>query len=80
MGQRRWDIVLDRDMTILLPEAEPINALTRFLAIDGRDDILNRDIAAVDLRLGQRPVLRLTPFATLQMRRGRGLAPTETDL
>lgn len=82
VGERRWDVVLDRDQRILLPEgqAAALAALQRFLAEDARTDILNRDVADVDLRLAHRPVLRLTPYAGLQLRRGRGLEPMETDL
>jgi cell division protein FtsQ len=82
VGERRWDIALDRDQRILLPEgqAAALAALQRFLAEDARADILNRDVADVDLRLAHRPVIRLTPYAGLQLRRGRGLEPMETDL
>jgi cell division protein FtsQ len=82
VGARRWDVALDRDQRILLPEgqAAALAALQRFLAEDARADILNRDVADVDLRLAHRPVVRLTPYAGLQLRRGRGLEPMETDL
>jgi cell division protein FtsQ len=82
VGERRWDVALDRDQRILLPEgqAAALAALQRFLAEDARSDILNRDVADVDLRLAHRPVIRLTPYAGLQLRRGRGLEPMETDL
>nr|WP_253944138.1 cell division protein FtsQ/DivIB [Pseudogemmobacter hezensis] len=84
MGERRWDIVLDRDQRILLPEDNPVRALERLLALDKAQDMLARDLASVDLRLPTRPTLRLTPFAMNEMRRGRGLDPlpetVETEL
>lgn len=81
MGKRRWDIVLDRDQRILLPADAPIAALERLLALDQAEDLLARDISAVDLRSDQRPVLRLAPFALTELRRARGLVPvTENDL
>lgn len=80
MGERRWDIVLDRDQRILLPAAEPVTALERLLALDAAQDILARDLAAVDLRLAERPVLRLAPYALVEMRRARGILSPETDL
>ena len=80
MGERRWDIVLDRDQRILLPGADPVAALERLLALDAAQDILARDIAAVDLRLSERPVLRLAPYALVEMRRARGILPPEADL
>lgn len=75
MGARRWDIVLDRDQRLLLPATDPVAALERLLALDQAEDLLARDILAVDLRVPQRPVLRLAPFATSELRRARGLTP-----
>lgn len=80
MGERRWDIVLDRDQRILLPADNPVAALQRLLTINSTEDLFARDIAAFDLRIGQRPVLRLTPYAQLQLRRARGLEPLESEL
>lgn len=80
MGERRWDIVLDRDQRILLPEHEPLAALERLIALDAAQPILARDVAAVDLRLPARPVLRLAPYALAELRRARGILPLETDL
>ena len=64
MGERRWDIVLDRDQRILLPEQGPVEALDRVIALDGAQDILSRDITRVDLRLGARPTAQMSEFAT----------------
>jgi cell division protein FtsQ len=80
MGERRWDVVLDRDQRILLPADNPVAALQRLLTINTTEDLFARDIAAFDLRIGQRPVLRLTPYAQLQLRRARGLEPPESEL
>ena len=80
MGERRWDIVLDRDQRILLPADNALGALQRLLTINASEDLFARDIAAFDLRIGQRPVLRLTPYAQLQLRRARGLEPSESEL
>ncbi len=64
IGDRRWDIVLDRDQRILLPEDAPVNALERVIALDGAQDILSRDIRRVDLRLGARPTVMMSEYAT----------------
>ena len=81
MGERRWDIVLDRDQRILLPTANPVGALERLLALDQAKDLLARDILSIDLRSEQRPALRLAPFALNEARRAAGLIPmTESDL
>jgi cell division protein FtsQ len=80
MGERRWDVVLDRNQRILLPADNPVGALQRLLTINTTEDLFARDIAAFDLRIGQRPVLHLTPYAQLQLRRARGLEPPESNL
>lgn len=80
MGERRWDIMLDRDQKILLPAENPVQAVERLIALDQVQDLLARDILTVDLRNEHRPVLRLSPFALEIMRLGRGIAPVETKL
>lgn len=79
-GERRWDIVLDRDQRILLPAAGPIRALERLMALDKAEDLLARDILAVDLRNGQRPVLRLAPYALGELRRAQGIDTSGSEL
>jgi cell division protein FtsQ len=79
MGERRWDVVLDRDQRILLPEAEPVPALERLLADDAARKVLARDILAVDLRIPGRPSLRLAPHALTELRRASGILPEESE-
>lgn len=79
-SERRWDIVLDRNQRILLPATEPVPALERMLALDQAEDLLARDILAVDLRNQQRPVLRLSPNALGEMRRAQGIDVTGSEL
>lgn len=59
MGERRWDMVLDRDQRILLPEADPVSAIQRVIALDEAEDLLGRDLTVVDMRNGNRPTIRL---------------------
>lgn len=59
MGERRWDMVLDRDQRILLPEEDPLLALERVIALHEATDLLGRDVTVVDMRNGARPTLRL---------------------
>ena len=63
VGERRWDLVLDREQRIQLPEDDPATALKKVIALDGAQDLLARDIAAIDFRNPRRPVLRLTTGA-----------------
>lgn len=64
MGNRRWDVVLDRDQRILLPEEAPLPALERVIALERAQEVLTRDVARVDMRLGKRPTVRMTKDAT----------------
>ncbi|ETX28215.1 cell division protein FtsQ/DivIB [Roseivivax isoporae] len=63
MGERRWDVVLDRGQRIMLPETGAVQALERAIAMDDAVDMLGRDLVAVDLRLPERPTLRMTDYA-----------------
>ena len=63
---RRWNIVLDNGVQLLLPEQDPGAALVAVSALDGENGLLSRDIAAVDLRLADKLVVRLTDEGALQ--------------
>ncbi len=68
VGQRRWDLVLDRDQRILLPETGAVRALERVIALDQAEQMLERDLTVVDMRNEQRPTIRLAADALAQMR------------
>lgn len=80
MGERRWDMVLDRDQRILLPEINPQAALERLIALDQTEQLLARDLLTVDFRLSARPTLRLAPHALTELRRDKGLLTVENEL
>ncbi len=61
VGERRWNLVLDRDQTIMLPARDPLRALDHALALHRAQGLLERDIVAVDLRLPARITVRLAP-------------------
>jgi len=68
VGERRWDIVLDRGQVIQLPSAEPVRAVDRVIALDTARNLLSRDIAVVDLRNRDRATVRLTEDAVAALR------------
>ena len=68
VGERRWDVVLDRGQRILLPEDAPVQALERVIALGQVHDMLERDLVAVDMRLAQRPTIRMNEPAVEQWR------------
>lgn len=54
VGERRWNLQLDRNITVLLPEREPKQAWLRFAGLVERDGLLTRAIRSVDMRLEDR--------------------------
>jgi cell division protein FtsQ len=75
MGERRWDMVLDRDQRILLPGQDPVAALNRVIALDQAQDMLARDLSIVDMRLPRRPTIRLAQPATADIRNSEFIEP-----
>jgi len=69
MGDRRWDVVLDRDQRILLPAENPIAALGRVVVLHQARDLLDRDVATVDMRNANRPTLKMNKEAADAFRR-----------
>ena len=67
VADRRWDLRLDNNVTISLPENDVEAAFDRFNAFDNGRNVLDRDITLVDLRLDDRITLRLSP-ASLERR------------
>jgi cell division protein FtsQ len=80
VGERRWDVVLDRGQRLLLPADQPVRALERVIALDAAEGLLDRDILAVDLRLPHRPTLRLSPEAAETLRASRRAQAERADL
>ncbi|WP_176249435.1 cell division protein FtsQ/DivIB [Sulfitobacter sp. HGT1] len=74
MGGRRWDVVLDREQRILLPEKGAIQALERVIALEGAQEVLTRDVARVDMRLAQRPTVQMNKEATQEWWRIRQIS------
>lgn len=66
VADRRWDLRLENGVTIRLPESGEDAAIAEVLDLDRREGLLSRDIAAVDLRLEDRLVIKLTPEAMEQ--------------
>ncbi len=61
VGGRRWNLVLKDGTTIELPDNHAPVALARLAALDAKYALLDRPLAVVDMRLGDRLVLRPWP-------------------
>lgn len=66
MGERRWDMVLDRGQRILLPVDNPVQALDRVLVLNQSNDMMARDLAHVDMRIAARPTIRMNADAVAE--------------
>jgi cell division protein FtsQ len=61
VADRRWDLHLHNGLIVKLPERGEAQALAELAAMDRDQDIFDRDIAAIDMRLADRITIRLTP-------------------
>lgn len=68
IGERRWDLVLDRGQRIQLPADDPVAALARVIALQNTQDLLARDVLLVDMRNPGRPTVRLQQDAVAATR------------
>lgn len=60
---RRWDLQLDNGIVVKLPETDLPRAMDVLARLEGDHQLLERDIAAVDLRLADRTTIQLTAGA-----------------
>jgi cell division protein FtsQ len=63
ISERRWNFMLDNGVTLMLPQEKPEAALAVIADLDARNGLLSKDVVSVDLRLGNRMFVRLTPEA-----------------
>jgi cell division protein FtsQ len=68
IGDRRWDMVLDRGQRIQLPGEGAEAALARVIALEDTQDLLARDVILVDMRNENRPTVRLQQDAVAATR------------
>jgi cell division protein FtsQ len=62
LGDRRWNLLLDdfeHGVTVKLPEHGAEAAWTRLASIERKHGILRNDLAAIDLRMADRMIVRL---------------------
>jgi cell division protein FtsQ len=71
VGGRRWNVRLKNGVEVNLPEEGAAEAWARLAELDARQGLSAKDIVAIDLRLPDRLVVRLSPEAA-QRRRNPG--------
>jgi cell division protein FtsQ len=70
VGGRRWNLRIDDAVDVLLPEARPDEAWARLARLEHTQQLLERQIEAVDMRLPDRLVLQL-PARSAEAKKGR---------
>jgi cell division protein FtsQ len=63
VGDRRWNVRLDNAIDVLLPEDDMTGAWARLAELERNNRLLQHDVQAVDLRLPDRLVVRVTEAA-----------------
>jgi len=58
VGKRRWNIRMDNDIDVKLPEDGAAAAWKRFAELNQQNDLLSKDITVVDMRQPDRVVVR----------------------
>lgn len=61
VGGRRWDLILKNGIKIMLPEQDVALAWQNLTAFVRDDQLLARNILAIDFRVKDKTVIRLTP-------------------
>jgi len=74
MGERRWDVILEGGQRVLLPTNGAVAAFERVVALDQAHDMLERDVAVVDMRHSARPTIRMNEQAVATLRQIAGEA------
>ncbi len=57
---RRWTLKMDNGIDVRLPEIGALEAVTRLVSLEKTERVLERDVLAIDLRMTDRVVVRLS--------------------
>jgi cell division protein FtsQ len=58
VGERRWNLRMTNGTDVMLPEGHEVAALDRLMQLQQQHDLLDRPLAAIDMRLPDRLVFR----------------------
>ena len=59
VGERRWDLVLDNNLRIMLPQTEFLAAFDRLMLMNHTGSLFSNQLSTIDMRLVERPTVRL---------------------
>jgi cell division protein FtsQ len=67
--ERRWDVRLDNKIDIKLPEKKVQQAWSYLAEIERGHKVLHKDVVAVDMRIPEQLIIRLTPTKAIVVRK-----------
>ena len=59
VGERRWDLVLDNNLRIMLPQTEFLAAFDRLMLMNQSGLLFSNQLSIIDMRLVERPTVRV---------------------
>ena len=59
VGERRWDLVLDNNLRIMLPQTEFLAAFDRLMLMNHTGSLFSNQLSTIDMRLVDRPTVRV---------------------
>lgn len=72
VSERRWDVRVDDQINVQLPEQDPSEAWAQLAKMEREHGVLRRDVITIDMRLRDQLVVRVAPAAAARKRdRGR---------
>ena len=62
VGERRWDLILENNVRIMLPQREFLAAFDRLMLMNEAGSLLSGRLSNIDMRLVVRPTVRVDTF------------------
>lgn len=59
VGERRWDLILENNLRIMLPQREFLAAFDRLMLMNEAGSLLSGKLSNIDMRLVERPTVRM---------------------
>ena len=59
VGERRWDLILENNLRIMLPQREFLAAFDRLMLMNEAGSLLSGKLSNIDMRLVERPTVRV---------------------
>jgi len=76
VGERRWNLRMTSGTDVMLPEGHEVAALEKLVQLEQDHAVLERPLAAIDLRLPDRLVFRPKPDANATVTKDGAVVPT----